>query len=253
LLGGALLGLSFYALIQEVAQAPLPAAAYAYLGMSAFFAAAAKVPLATSIMVAEMGNNYLLIPPSLLASIVAREVSGNTSIYSSQLLHRPPREIVDAEALLAILREKGVEPPITAGQLADGGIKPVRHDTPAEIVLKLMEKGAPVVPVVDGDGRPIGVITPDSLEEAIEEGVDLPTTPAHTLAYMEAPVVGEEEGVDSMLEKMLTYESEAAIVVDKDGRYKGTVLIEEVIAALAYILQEAGSRSRRRRTLGAGL
>ncbi|GBF09788.1 truncated ClcA homolog, partial [Aeropyrum pernix] len=30
LLGGALLGLSFYALIQEVAQAPLPAAAYAY-------------------------------------------------------------------------------------------------------------------------------------------------------------------------------------------------------------------------------
>ncbi|WP_173579019.1 chloride channel protein, partial [Aeropyrum camini] len=130
LLGGALLGLSFYALLEGTADTPLPAMAYAYLGMSAFFAAAAKVPLATSIMVAEMGNNYLLIPPSLLASIVAREISGNTSIYSSQLLHRPPREVIDAEALLALLREKGIKVQLTAGQLADGGVKPVGPETP---------------------------------------------------------------------------------------------------------------------------
>ncbi|WP_156315786.1 CBS domain-containing protein [Aeropyrum camini] len=106
-----------------------------------------------------------------------------------------------------------------------------------------MERGLPIVPVVDSDGRPVGVITPEAVEEAIEEGVDLSTTPASMLAYMEVPIVREDEGVDVILERMLTYESEAAIVVGKDGRYRGVVLAEEVIAALAYIIQEAGPAS----------
>ncbi|MNN85545.1 chloride channel protein [compost metagenome] len=57
--------------------------------MAAFFAAAGKVPLAASIIVGEMGKNYYLIAPTLAAAYIARELTGEKTVYPPQLKERP--------------------------------------------------------------------------------------------------------------------------------------------------------------------
>jgi CIC family chloride channel protein len=62
--------------------------AYVLVGMGAFFAGAAKAPLAGLIMVCEITGNYGLLPPLLLASILHLALSRKWSLYSSQRLNK---------------------------------------------------------------------------------------------------------------------------------------------------------------------
>ncbi|MEB3806029.1 MAG: chloride channel protein [Desulfurococcales archaeon] len=87
LLSGALLGWAYYVLLGS--HATLPGHVYAYVGMAAFFGAAGKVPLAVSIIIGEMGRNYYLIAPTLAAAYIAREITGEASVYPPQLETRP--------------------------------------------------------------------------------------------------------------------------------------------------------------------
>ncbi|MCE4623011.1 MAG: chloride channel protein [Desulfurococcales archaeon] len=87
LLAGAFLGWAYYLLLGDYAA--LPGHVYAYVGMAAFFGAAGKVPLAVSIIIGEMGRNYYLIAPTLAAAYIARELTGEKSVYPPQLKERP--------------------------------------------------------------------------------------------------------------------------------------------------------------------
>lgn len=61
---------------------------YVLVGMGAFFAGAAKAPLAGLIMVCEITGNYGLLPPLLVASTVHLALSRKWSLYSSQRLNK---------------------------------------------------------------------------------------------------------------------------------------------------------------------
>ncbi len=84
MLGGAL-GKLFGLIAPAVVIHP---AAYALIGMASFFAAAGKVPVASIIMVCEMTGNYNLLVPIMLASAISYIVSGDATIYASQLPRR---------------------------------------------------------------------------------------------------------------------------------------------------------------------
>ncbi|HEV7129768.1 MAG TPA: chloride channel protein, partial [Ktedonobacterales bacterium] len=62
-----------------------PPGAFVVVGMGAFFGGIAKAPLAVILMVAEMTGEYSLIVPAMLATMVAYLVTGETSIYESQV------------------------------------------------------------------------------------------------------------------------------------------------------------------------
>jgi len=59
--------------------------AYALIGMTSFFSGAAKVPLASILMVIEITGGYSLLVPALIASAISYLVSGETSIYKEQI------------------------------------------------------------------------------------------------------------------------------------------------------------------------
>ncbi len=80
MLGGAL-GQIFYMFFPEIVYQP---AAFALVGMAAFFAGAAKVPIASIIMVSEMTGGYSLLVPLMLASAISYILSGEITIYESQ-------------------------------------------------------------------------------------------------------------------------------------------------------------------------
>ena len=74
-----------YLLFPEIVTQPT---AFTLVGMAAFFAAAAKVPVASVIMVSEMTGGYSLLVPLMLASAISYTLSGESTIYENQLERR---------------------------------------------------------------------------------------------------------------------------------------------------------------------
>ena len=237
LLAGGLLGLSFYTALGASAPDGVPASVYAYVGMASFFGAAAKVPLAVSIMVGEMGKNYFLIAPTLAAAYLARELTGQESIYESQIVERPPRKAVDAEALLSMLREAGEEIDITLEELVDETVKPLTlRDPLARGLERLMYSHGLPVPVVDSRGRLVGVIDPEDAERLVELAAGDLDVPLGKLPLRRPPVLPVYETVDKAVEAMVEYGTEYVVVVEDGGVYRGIVTLEEIEVSLAFIV-----------------
>jgi CIC family chloride channel protein len=58
------------------------------VGMAAFFAGAAKAPIAGVVMVCEMTGSYSLLPGLLIAAVMHMAFSRNWTIYKSQVLNK---------------------------------------------------------------------------------------------------------------------------------------------------------------------
>jgi len=58
---------------------------YAIVGMIAFFAAAAKAPISTIIMISEMTGGYGLLGPAMFAVVTAFILSGKRTIFPAQV------------------------------------------------------------------------------------------------------------------------------------------------------------------------
>jgi len=84
LLGGAF-GLGINALLPGTIGNPT---AFVLVGMGAFFAAAANVPVSSTILITEMSKSYGLIVPLIFASAIAYLGSQNWSIYNEQIEDR---------------------------------------------------------------------------------------------------------------------------------------------------------------------
>jgi CIC family chloride channel protein len=80
MVGGAV-GFGIHALDPAMVSNP---GSYVLVGMGAFFAGAAKAPLAGLIMVCEITGNYGLLPPLLIASTLHLTLSRKWSLYDSQ-------------------------------------------------------------------------------------------------------------------------------------------------------------------------
>ncbi len=243
---GALLGYAYGVLVSNYS--PLPPIVYAYLGMASFFAAASKTPLATSVMVAEMSGSYHLLVPALIASVVARELTGNVSIYESQLHHRPRPEVVSLEMLVDHVALLPDAHRIKARDLADTRYEPLTLNDSVSKALELMlHRHQHIIPVVDRSGRFLGVVDSTLL------GLLLELPRMRTLASVplrKPPVVHVEDDLTFVAEQLVNYDIEYAVVTDSDGRYYGVVTVADVAAAalniLASIQQE---RARRRRAV----
>lgn len=64
-------------------------ASFVLVGMAGFFAAAAKTPFSTLVMVSEMTGDYSLLLPALWVCSISFLISDRQSIYSAQLPQRP--------------------------------------------------------------------------------------------------------------------------------------------------------------------
>src|SRR3569623_2544573 len=63
-------------------------ASFVIVGIAGFFAAAAKTPFSTLVMVSELTGNYNLLLPTLWVCTLAFVFSDEQSIYSSQVKNR---------------------------------------------------------------------------------------------------------------------------------------------------------------------
>lgn len=153
--GGAL-GIVFHRLWPGIVPHP---AGFAIVGMAGFFAAAAKTPISTLVIVSEMTGNYSLLLPTLWVCTLAFLLSDEQSIYSSQVLSRSLSPAHQGDYVREVL----------AGLFVRQFVKPHAEiftlrpdDRLADVLARLSHAPFQAVPVTDSAGRLLGVV---SLEE----------------------------------------------------------------------------------------
>jgi len=236
---GSSFGQAFHSLIPGWVTAP---GAYGLVGMGAVFAAAARAPITAVLIIFELTGDYAIILPLMLAVVVATGLSmlvtGDT-IYTLKLRRRG----VD----LAARPSSGPMQVMTVRE----AMRPIPRSVPRELPLarlaELLSSGdEQALPVVDGAGRLVGVVSVDDLEPALTD-----TGGPDTAGDLARPV--PELRADSALEtaaRLLGDSEEAGLpVLGPEGRgVVGWVTHRDVLRAyLQGRRRQARTRERTQR------
>jgi CIC family chloride channel protein len=158
--GGGALGLFLHA--QWPALVPRPES-FVILGMAGFFAAAAKTPFSTLVIVSEMTGDYRLILPALWVCTIAYLVSDEQSLYASQVARRslsPAHQGAYVRDVLAGIR-------VEQFLRADAPLPLLRPSDPvAAVIERMADSPYTVLPVVDADRRLLGVVNLEEVHRA---------------------------------------------------------------------------------------
>jgi CIC family chloride channel protein len=154
--GGGALGIFLHWLWPALAPHP---ATFVVIGMAGFFAAAAKTPFSTLVIVSEMMGNYNLLLPTLWVCAITFLLSDEQSIYSAQVESRSRSPAHQGDFVREILAGLSVRQFLTSTQT----IPVVRPgDNLDAVIARLSSADHAALPVTDADGRFLGVV---SLEE----------------------------------------------------------------------------------------
>jgi len=133
------------------------------VGMVSTFAAAAKAPLSTIILVAEITGGYQLLIPATIAVAVAHFLSGEKSIFKNQVNYKIDSPVHYDEFKFFILNQHKVEDVMTKSVIA---VEKKVSVLEASELLKTFNISA--LPVIEGE-TVIGIITDSDLVKACSE------------------------------------------------------------------------------------
>jgi chloride channel protein, CIC family len=160
--GGGALGIFLHWLWPALAPHP---ASFVIVGMAGFFAAAAKTPFSTLVIVSEMTGNYNLLLPTLWVCALAFLLSDEQSIYSSQVESRSLSPAHQGDYVRAVLAGLRVDPFVTSLQ----DVPPLGPGTRlAEVVERLSDTPFHTLPVTDTEGQLLGVVGLEEVHLAVQ-------------------------------------------------------------------------------------
>jgi chloride channel protein, CIC family len=220
--GGAV-GLGLHALWPPLAPQP---AAFAVVGMAGFFAAAAKTPFSTLVIVSEMTGDYNLILPALFVCTLSFLLSDEQSLYSSQVESRSRSPAHQGSYVREVLA--GVR---VSRFLTEGWNGPVIHpgDPLAKVVDSIQDPSMPVLAVVDDSGRLLGVVSPEEVSVALQSSAAGPLLVAADMARGGVTPLRPDDDLDRALELFVENDLLALPVADGDRRVVGVVRRADVV------------------------
>jgi chloride channel protein, CIC family len=132
------------------------ASSFALVGMGAFFAGVAKVPIAAMLMVCEMTGSYNLLAPLMLVSVLHLLLARNWGIYDTQVEGLKDSPAHAGEFVVDVLEALKVNDVIDRGRPA----LTVEQDTTLKRALDLVSTASgSYFPVVDGNGLLVGIFS----------------------------------------------------------------------------------------------
>ena len=161
---GAMLGSAYGAILHRLAPslAGTPGA-YGLVGMGAVFAATARAPMTSAIIVFELTGEYRIILPLLFAIAVSTSVSTlltRDTIYTLKLRRRGIDVLGGpAATVMQALKVRDAMRPVPAPLVA--------HEPVSRAVQRLADERTDALPVVDSDGSFRGTLTSREVEEAL--------------------------------------------------------------------------------------
>lgn len=150
---GAAIGLIFHSIWPDIVTHP---EAFAVVGMAGFFAGIARAPISTIIMVRALTGDYGLLLPTMLVSSLTFVLSQRFRLYQKQaptrmdsLAHRGDFiiDVLDGVKVSDVYQREQKITLIPEGMTLD------------DIVHRLADNQQHYFPVVDGDGRMVGVFS----------------------------------------------------------------------------------------------
>jgi CIC family chloride channel protein len=136
---------------------------YVLVGMGAYFAGAAKAPLAGLIMVCEITGNYGLLAPLLIASTLHLALSRKWSLYDSQRHDKFASPVHEHALKVDVLKQVPLSEAFTPGSpfLAFS-----HGSTAVEAYASMAGSDQETFPVMGPDGSVAGLVTSDTLRWA---------------------------------------------------------------------------------------
>lgn len=227
--GGGALGLILHRFWPGLVPHP---ASFMIVGMAGFFAAAAKTPLSTLVIVSEMTGGYNLLLPSLWVCILAYMLSDEQSIYSSQLGSRSRSPAHQGAYVREVLAGVHVRQ-FLATQPAATLLHPC--DPIASVIRRFGDTGYPVLPVVDDDQRLLGVIDLEEVHQASQAIYSHPLLVAEDLMRSDVQPLCPDDQLDRAQELFVENDLLALPIVQDVDSQKVIGMVRRFDIASAYL------------------
>jgi CIC family chloride channel protein len=234
--GGGALGLFLHQIWPALIPHP---ASYVIVGMAGFFAAAAKTPFSTLVIVSEMTGDYNLLLPALWVCTLSFLLSDEQSLYRSQVESRSRSPAHQGSYVREVLAGLIVRPFLTQ-QAAPPWLHP--NDSLATVIDRLSESTYPVLPVVDGEKRLLGVVILEEIHVASQSPHMQPWVLAADLLRDNIQPLQPDDRLDVAQELFVENDLLALPVVDnlKDRHVLGVVKRSDI--AKTYLRHVHGAR-----------
>lgn len=230
---GATLGSTMGMLLHQWGCAPdLPVQAFVLTGMGSVLAATMHSPLLAIILVFELSLNYSLMPPLMLACIVSALVARRLhrdSIYTEPLRRRGLE--VHGESL-----QPGDAMQRTVGDLMREPVPPVALTAGfRELADRFLSCSNNFLPVVDLDGRLLGLVALQDMKEHLNAGQELRGVIAYDLMRPPPPALTPNQRLLAALPALLASEQRQLPVVDSLARQRlvGSLVRAEALGLLS--------------------
>jgi chloride channel protein, CIC family len=232
--GGGALGVFLHGLWPWLVPQP---ASFLILGMAGFFAAAAKTPFSTLIIVSEMTGDYKLLLPALWVVTIAFLVSDEEPLYRAQVKSRALSPAHQGSYVREVLAG------IKVSAFLRSGIKPLvlrPNDALVTVMDRLESSGLPALPVVDERGSLQGMVVLDEVHLATRSGQAGTWLLAADLMRAEVDPLTPEDRLDRAMELFVEQDLLALPVVAdlRDGIVVGSARRADI--AQAYLRHVQG-------------
>ncbi|HEY1696991.1 MAG TPA: chloride channel protein [Polyangiaceae bacterium] len=236
--GGGAFGLALHHMWPSFCPHP---ASFVVVGMAGFFAAAAKTPFSTLVIVSEMTGGYHLLLPALWVCVLAYLLADRQSIYRAQLesrAHSPAHTGSDVRVLLANVRVGRFLPP--AGE----PVPTLAADDDLRVVVARMSSAKlPVLPVTDAAGTLLGIVDIEHIHVTREKGEDGAPLLARDLMRTDVTPLAVNDTLDLAQELFVDNDLLALPVVDDREHRRVVAVIRRHEIASAYLQYVHGRRT----------
>jgi CIC family chloride channel protein len=227
--GGGALGIFLHWLWPELAPQP---ASFVIVGMAGFFAAAAKTPFSTLVIVSEMTGNYNLLLPTLWVCALAFLLSDEQSIYSSQVESRSRSPAHQGDYVREVL--SGLQ--VSRFVIPIAQVPTLNPGDPLEAVLKRLSNSAyGALPVTDKEGRLLGVVSLEEVHLASHSPNLRSIILAADLMRSDVDALKPEDRLDYAVETFVENDLVVLPVVDGAPEKKVIGIVKRTDIASAYL------------------
>jgi len=227
--GGGALGIALHNLWPGLVPHP---AAFVIVGMAGFFAAAAKTPFSTLIIVSEMTGGYSLLLPSLWVCTLSFILSDRQSIYASQVESRSRSPAHQGSYIREVLAQVCVREFLSPEQPV---VTLRAHDPLATVIDRLASVPFPVLPVIDEENHLLGVVDVEEVHLASQAPALTSLVLAADLMRSDVRPLMPDDTLDRALELFVENDLLALPVVDDLEQRRVIGIVRRFEIASAYL------------------
>ncbi len=228
---GGMLGGAFGQAVKHVLPSwGIDPAAFALVGMGAFFAGVSKTPLASILMVCEMAGSYTLLVPLMLVCALHMLIARHWTLYEEQVASPIDSPAHQGDFVIDVLERLLVQ----NVHVRTEGVERVAETLPFDKVLRLVSESLETLfPVIDTEGRMTGIFSLRDVRLALAGSTLGPLVLATDLARSPVITVTPQDDLHTALKRLTELNLDEIPVVDpKDPSHLlGLLNRRELVAA----------------------